>query len=260
MWILIYVAFCAIIAIPRQKEARSRDFALHLFRMTSRVLHSAQYHKLYTLDIWTVCNTVNACTTTMTNIRPDRDSNLVPPCRLQAPVDSNEQSGPASHRVSKYKLWSAVQSRNAVIAYLESKHAVTAFWLCTIVYFCSKDGVHCSKTPKLCDKKALYCGKISVILEPRYWSGHYDYHHYCLATTTGSACASITPEAKIANNLCHVIYSLVCKLASDTLARNEEGRLAQWLDRWLTARESTYQCCAVRHIPLTYTLQRGDRL
>ena len=33
------------------------------------------------------------CTTTMTNIRPDRDSNLVPP-GYKPPVDTNEPSGP----------------------------------------------------------------------------------------------------------------------------------------------------------------------
>ena len=32
-------------AISRQKEARSRDYALLLFRMTSRVLHSAHHHR-----------------------------------------------------------------------------------------------------------------------------------------------------------------------------------------------------------------------
>ena len=32
-------------AISRQKEARSRDYALLLFRMTSRVLYSAQYYR-----------------------------------------------------------------------------------------------------------------------------------------------------------------------------------------------------------------------
>ena len=43
--LLLYVAFCTIMAISRQKEARSRDYALLLFRMTSRVLYSAQYHR-----------------------------------------------------------------------------------------------------------------------------------------------------------------------------------------------------------------------
>ena len=33
--------------ISRQKEAWSRDYALLLFRMTSRVLYSAQYHRQY---------------------------------------------------------------------------------------------------------------------------------------------------------------------------------------------------------------------
>ena len=45
MNILFYVAFCTIMAILRQKKARSRDYALLLFRMTSRVLHRAQYHR-----------------------------------------------------------------------------------------------------------------------------------------------------------------------------------------------------------------------
>ena len=35
IWILLYVAFCTIMAISRQKEARSRDYALLLFRMTT---------------------------------------------------------------------------------------------------------------------------------------------------------------------------------------------------------------------------------
>ena len=61
-------------------EERSRDYALLLFRMTSRAFSSAQYtigstvhsRLLNSLEHW-------ICTTTMTKIRPDRDSNLVPP-------------------------------------------------------------------------------------------------------------------------------------------------------------------------------------
>ena len=41
------------------------------------------------------------CTTTMTNIRPDRDSNLVP-LRLQAPVDTNEPTRPADFPVIEH--------------------------------------------------------------------------------------------------------------------------------------------------------------
>ena len=44
-WILFYVAFCTIMVISRQKETRSRDYALLLFRMTLTVLYSAQYHR-----------------------------------------------------------------------------------------------------------------------------------------------------------------------------------------------------------------------
>ena len=82
--------------ISRQKEARSRDYALLLFRMTSRVFYSTHYHRQhFTLHEFEQFGALYICTTTMTNIRPDRDSNLVPP-RLQAPVDTNEPSGPAS--------------------------------------------------------------------------------------------------------------------------------------------------------------------
>ena len=40
-------------AISRRKEARSRDYALLLFRMTSRVLYSAQFNRQqYTLQVF----------------------------------------------------------------------------------------------------------------------------------------------------------------------------------------------------------------
>ena len=42
---LFYVAFCTIMAISRQQETRSRDYALLLFRIISRVLYSAPYHR-----------------------------------------------------------------------------------------------------------------------------------------------------------------------------------------------------------------------
>ena len=62
-WISLYVAFSTIMAISRQKETRSLDYALLLFRITSMVLYSAQYHRqLYTLHagLWTVWITVYA--------------------------------------------------------------------------------------------------------------------------------------------------------------------------------------------------------
>ena len=37
--------FLHIETISRQKEARSRDYVLLLFRMTSRIRYSAQYHR-----------------------------------------------------------------------------------------------------------------------------------------------------------------------------------------------------------------------
>ena len=80
IWILLYVAFSTIMAISRQKEARSQDYALLLFRMISRVLHSAQYHRQHcTLQAFEQFGALYICTATIKNIRPDRDSNLVPP-------------------------------------------------------------------------------------------------------------------------------------------------------------------------------------
>ena len=48
IYIYVYIAlrrFLHIEAISRQKEARSRDYALFKFRMTSRVFYRAQYHR-----------------------------------------------------------------------------------------------------------------------------------------------------------------------------------------------------------------------
>ena len=68
-WILVYVAFCTIMAISRQKEARSRYYALLLFRMTK--------------------------------IRPDRDSNLVPPgYKPQSIRMSGSSSGSCPAKIS----------------------------------------------------------------------------------------------------------------------------------------------------------------
>ena len=72
--------FYTIMAISRQKEARSRDSALLLFRMTSRVffiVHSTISSTIHSMPLNSLEHCL--CTTTMTNIRPDRDSNLVPP-------------------------------------------------------------------------------------------------------------------------------------------------------------------------------------
>ena len=51
-WIVLYVAFCTVMAISRQKESRSRDYVL-LLSNDSRVLYSAQYHRQHcTLQIF----------------------------------------------------------------------------------------------------------------------------------------------------------------------------------------------------------------
>ena len=70
-------------AISQQNEARSRAYAPLLFRMTSRVLHSAQYHRKY-------C-TLKAFEQFGALYMHDHDDQW-----LQAPVDTNEPSGLAS--------------------------------------------------------------------------------------------------------------------------------------------------------------------
>ena len=84
--ILPYVAFCAIMAISQQKEAQNREDALLLFRMTSRTLYSAQYHRQHcTLHAFEQFIEHCICTTTMTNIRSERESNRVDPgCKPQS--------------------------------------------------------------------------------------------------------------------------------------------------------------------------------
>ena len=95
IWILLYVAFCTIMAILRQKEARSQDYALLLFRMTSRVLYSAQYHRqhctLHAFEQYGALYMHNH-----DDKYPSRPGFEPGTPRLQAPVDTNEPSGPAA--------------------------------------------------------------------------------------------------------------------------------------------------------------------
>ena len=92
IWILFYVTFCTIMAISRQKEARSRDYALLLFRMTSRVLYGAQYHrqhcKLHAFEQFGALYMHNH-----DDKYPSRPGFVPGTPRLQAPVDTNEPSG-----------------------------------------------------------------------------------------------------------------------------------------------------------------------
>ena len=81
-------------AISRQKEARSRNYALLSFRMTSRVLYSSQYHRQH--------RTLHAFGQFGALYRHNHDDKYLSrpgfepgTPRLQAPVDTNELSGPA---------------------------------------------------------------------------------------------------------------------------------------------------------------------
>ena len=73
-WIFHYVAICIIMAVSRQKESLSRDYAL-LLSNDLRLYYSAQYHRKHARRL----NSLEHCisTTSMTNIRPYRDSNWV---------------------------------------------------------------------------------------------------------------------------------------------------------------------------------------
>ena len=81
-------------AISRQKEARSRDYALLLFRMTSRVLSSTQYHRQHcTLHAF---EQFGALYMHNHDVKyPSRPGFEPVTPRLQAPVDTNVRSGPA---------------------------------------------------------------------------------------------------------------------------------------------------------------------
>ena len=81
-------------AISRQKEARSRDYALLLFRMTSRVLYSAQYHRQYrTLHAFEQFGALYMHD--HDDKYPSRPGFEPGTSKLQAPVDTNEPSRPA---------------------------------------------------------------------------------------------------------------------------------------------------------------------
>ena len=100
-WILIHVTFCTL--RQYRDEAWSRDRDLLIFRMTSRVLYSAQYHRRYcTLHAFGQFGALY-----MHNhddkYTADREMNLVPP------VDTNEPSGPA--RFLKFAL---LMSRSSI--------------------------------------------------------------------------------------------------------------------------------------------------
>ena len=89
-------------AISRQKEARSRDYALLLFRMTSMVLYSAQYHRHCTLQAFEQFGALYMHN--HDDKYPARPGFEPATSRLQTPVDTNEPSGPANIHVKNSQL------------------------------------------------------------------------------------------------------------------------------------------------------------
>ena len=79
-WILLYVAFCTIMEISRQKEARSRVYMPYSYFKWLQgffIVHSTIGSTVHSMPLNSLEHCI--CTTTMTNIHPARDSNLVPP-------------------------------------------------------------------------------------------------------------------------------------------------------------------------------------
>ena len=80
-WILLYVAFCTIMAISRQKETRSRDNALLLsndFNGSLWCTVMLPYTAHCTLQAFGQFGALYICTISLTNIPPDRDSSFAP--------------------------------------------------------------------------------------------------------------------------------------------------------------------------------------
>ena len=85
--------FLHIDAISRQNE-RSRDYALLLFRMNSRVCYSAQYHRQHcTLQAFEQFRALYIHN--HDDKYPARTGFKPGTSRLQDPVDTNEPLGPA---------------------------------------------------------------------------------------------------------------------------------------------------------------------
>ena len=107
-WILLYIAFCTIMAISRKKEVRSRDYALLLFRKTSKVLYSVQYHRQHcTLQAFEQFGALYMHS--HDNKYPARPAGTF---RLKAPVDTNEPSGPANNIFIEHVLYFPILHAN----------------------------------------------------------------------------------------------------------------------------------------------------
>ena len=96
VWLLLYVVFCTIMAISRHKEARIRDYALYSYFEWLQgffIAHSAIGSTVHSRPLNSVEHCI--CTTTMTNIRPDRDSNLVLPGNKPQSIRMSHQGQPS---------------------------------------------------------------------------------------------------------------------------------------------------------------------
>ena len=99
---IAFRAFCTIMTISRHEEAPSRDYAILLFRMTSRVLYSAQYNRQHcTLQAFEQFEALYMHNHDDKYLsRPGLERGTP---RLQDPVDTNEPWGPARQYLTRSK-------------------------------------------------------------------------------------------------------------------------------------------------------------
>ena len=100
VWILLYVAFCTIMAISRQKEARAETMPYSYFEWLQGffimflvfIVHSTIGSSVRSRPL----NILEHCiwTATMTNTRPDRNSSLVPPDYKPQSIRMSHQGRP----------------------------------------------------------------------------------------------------------------------------------------------------------------------
>ena len=113
-------------AISRQKEARSRDYALLLFRMSSRVLYTAQYHRQPCTPH--AFEQFGALQMHSHNDKyPSRPGFEPGSSRLQAPVDTNEPSGPAQIKIEYWTSQCETCSRTSMYKPNGKSHVLAAF-------------------------------------------------------------------------------------------------------------------------------------
>ena len=101
-WILFYVAFCILRQYRDRRKPEAGTMPYFLFRMTLRAPYSAQYHRQHCTP-----HAFEQFGALYMHNHDDKYSRFEPDTsRLQASVDANEPSGPATCKMSiSISLW-----------------------------------------------------------------------------------------------------------------------------------------------------------